>query len=66
MPGSGTFRLFRDLDRPNTYLSLARWESVEAQTDWIAKPEFGEYIGRAQSHCEDFQSSTYELVVEVE
>ena len=47
MPGSGTFRLARDLDHPNTYLSFAPWESVEAQAAWLAKPEFGEYIGRA-------------------
>lgn len=66
MPGSGTFRLARDLDHPNTYLSFAPWESVEAQAAWLAKPEFGEYIGRARSHCEDFQSSIYELVAEVE
>lgn len=45
MPGSGTFRLARDLDHPNTYLSFAPWESVEAQAAWLAKPEFGEYIG---------------------
>lgn len=65
MPGSGTFRLLRNLDQPNTYLSLAPWESFEAQKAWRAQPEFADHIGRPQSHCEDFESSGYELVTEV-
>jgi heme-degrading monooxygenase HmoA len=66
LPGSGTFRLLRDRDHPNTYMSFAPWESFEAQSAWRALPEFSERIGRVQSHCEDFQSSTYELVTKVD
>jgi heme-degrading monooxygenase HmoA len=64
--GSGTFRLVRDLDRPNTYISFAPWASFEAQQAWKERPEFRERIGRVRSHCEDFQPSTHELVTQVE
>ena len=65
MPGSGTFRLIKDLEQPNSYLSFASWESFEAQQAWKDQPEFRERIMRVRSHCEDFQPSTYELVTAV-
>jgi heme-degrading monooxygenase HmoA len=66
LPGSGTFRLVRDLGHPNQYLSFAPWESAEAQRAWTEQLEFGEHIGRVRSHCEDVQTSVFELVTEVE
>jgi len=65
MPGSGTFRLLRDLERPGRFMSFAPWESFDAQEAWRQRPEFAERIGRARAHCEDFQTATYELVAEV-
>jgi len=65
MPGSGTFRLVRDLNQPRSYLSFAPWENFDAQNAWNEQPEFAERIGRVRSHCEDFQPSAYELVTEV-
>lgn len=65
MPGSGTFRLVRDLDDPRKYLSFAPWESFDAQNDWKELPEFRERLMRVRSHCEDFQPSTLELVAKV-
>lgn len=65
MPGSGTFRLVRDVDHPSKFMSFAPWESFEAQRAWKELPEFRERIGRVRSHCDDFQPSTYELVTEV-
>ena len=62
MPGSGTFRLVRDLDRPGSYTSFAPWESFEAQQAWKDLPEFRERIGRVRAHCEDFTPSVFELV----
>ena len=53
MPGSGTFRLVRDVDNPSHYLSFAPWESFEAQQAWKDLPEFRERIGRVRAHCED-------------
>ncbi|HET6945111.1 MAG TPA: antibiotic biosynthesis monooxygenase family protein [Gaiellaceae bacterium] len=65
LQGSGTFRLVRDLDEPNRYLSFAPWESFEAQDAWKQLPEFVERIGRVRSHCEDFKPSTFELVTQI-
>ena len=65
LPGSGTFRLVRDKDRPSNYLSFAPWESLQAQNAWLEQPEFRDRIGRVRSHCEDFRPATYELVTEV-
>jgi heme-degrading monooxygenase HmoA len=65
IPGSGTFRLVRDLDRPSSYMSFAPWASFEAQRAWNELPEFRERIGRVRSHCDDFQPSTHELITEV-
>ncbi len=66
MPGSGTFRLVRDLDDPGHYMSFAPWESFETQDAWKQLPEFRERIGRVRSHCDDFQPSTFELVTTVQ
>jgi heme-degrading monooxygenase HmoA len=65
VPGSGTFRLVRDVERPDHYMSFAPWESFDAQQAWKELPEFRERIGRVRSHCEDFQPSTLELVTRV-
>jgi heme-degrading monooxygenase HmoA len=65
MPGSGTFRLVRDLDDATHYMSFAPWESFDAQSRWKQLPEFRERIGRVRAHCEDFQPTTYELVTTV-
>jgi heme-degrading monooxygenase HmoA len=65
MPGSNTFRLVRDLDRPNRFLSFAPWDSFEAQDAWKHRPEFSDRIGQVRRHCEEFQPFTYELVTEV-
>jgi heme-degrading monooxygenase HmoA len=63
--GSGTFRLMRDLEVPQRYLSLAPWESFEAQQAWKDDPEFRERIGRVRAHCDEFEPSTFELAAEV-
>jgi heme-degrading monooxygenase HmoA len=65
MPGSGVFRLVRDLDQPQHYMSFAPWENFEAQNAWKELPEFRERIGRVRQHCENFEPSTLELVTEV-
>jgi heme-degrading monooxygenase HmoA len=65
MPGSGVFRLVRDLDQPQRYVSFAPWESFEAQNAWKELPEFRERIGRVRRHCENFEPSTLELVTQV-
>jgi heme-degrading monooxygenase HmoA len=64
-PGSGTFRLVRDLEVPRRYVSFAPWESFEAQRGWKEDPEFRERIGRVRAHCDEFEPSTLELAAEV-
>jgi heme-degrading monooxygenase HmoA len=65
MPGAQTFRLVRDTERPERYLSFAPWDSFEAQDAWKKQPDFPERIGRVRAHCDEFQPFTYELVTEV-
>lgn len=65
MPGSGTFRLLRDHERPGRFMSLAPWESFDAQEAWIQRPEFAERFGRVRAHCDDIQTTAYELVAEI-
>ena len=65
MPGSGTFRLVRDLERPGAYLSFAPWESFEMQRDWKQTEEFAVRMKRVQEHVDGFEPATFELVVEV-
>lgn len=65
MPGSGTFRLLRDPERPGRFMSFAPWESFDAQEAWRQRPEFAERFGRARAHCDDVRTTTYELVAEV-
>jgi heme-degrading monooxygenase HmoA len=38
LPGSQTFRLVRDLDRPNVYVSFAPWVDFETQRAWKQDP----------------------------
>jgi heme-degrading monooxygenase HmoA len=66
MPGSGTFRLVRDVERPERFMSFAPWESFEAQHDWKQQPDFSERIAAVRAHCEDFHPFTHELVTTVE
>lgn len=65
MPGSGTFRLVRDLAQPGRFLSFAPWESADAAREWQQHAEFPERLSRPRGHCQDFQSAGYELAAEV-
>jgi heme-degrading monooxygenase HmoA len=65
LPGSQTFRLVRDLDHPDRFMSFAPWDDFETQDAWKHEAEFPERIGRVRAHCEDFQPFTYELVTVV-
>ena len=66
MAGSQSFRLVRDLEQPNRFLSFAPWDSFDAQQAWKDQPDFRDRIAQVRRHCDDFQPSTYELVTEVE
>jgi heme-degrading monooxygenase HmoA len=66
IPGSGTFRLARDVEQPSHFLSFGSWESNEAQHAWTEHREFPERLGRVRAHCDDFHASSYEVVTTVE
>ena len=59
-------KLFRDVERPCTFLSFGPWESFEAQQAWKDDPDFKERIMRVRQHVEDFTPSVFELVTAVE
>jgi heme-degrading monooxygenase HmoA len=65
LPGSGTFRLLRDVDQPNRFMSFGSWENHDAQNAWTQHPEFAERLGRVRAHCDDFKPSSYELSAEI-
>jgi len=65
LPGSGTFRLVQDRDRPDRYASFGEWESLEAQEAWTQHPDFRERLGRVRSYCSEFEPTTFELVATV-
>ena len=65
VPGSGEFRLVRDQQASVRHLSFAPWDSTDAREAWMAKPEMQEGLKRVSSHCEDVQSTVYELVKKV-
>jgi heme-degrading monooxygenase HmoA len=64
-PGSGTFRLARDVDDGRRYMSFAPWESLEAQRAWKQTDQFATRMRKVQEHVDSFEPSTYELVVEL-
>jgi heme-degrading monooxygenase HmoA len=64
-PGSGTFRLVRDVDDASRFMSFAPWESFEAQRDWKQSDEWRERMGRVQQHVAEFTPAVFELVTEV-
>jgi heme-degrading monooxygenase HmoA len=64
-PGSGTFRLVRDVEDGRRFLSFAPWESFDAQQAWKSTDEFGARMRKVREHVESFEPSTYELVTEV-
>jgi heme-degrading monooxygenase HmoA len=65
LPGSGTFRLARDLNNTSHFLSFGSWESADAERAWMEAPEFGERLASVRAHCDDFSGSGYELVTTV-
>lgn len=65
LPGSGTFRLMRDVDQPNQFVSFGAWEGQDAQNLWTQHPEIAERLVRVRAHCDDFASSSYELAAEI-
>ena len=58
-------RLIRDLRSPNSFVSFATWQDLDAMRAWQGSPEFKERFDAAYALCEDMQSGGYELAVEI-
>ena len=56
--------LLRDVDRPNVFVSLGPWHTVEEVDRWRLTEGFHERIARLERVLEDFQPSTLALVLE--
>jgi heme-degrading monooxygenase HmoA len=65
LPGSGTFRLVRNLEQPSHFLSFGSWESNESARAWTEHAQFPERLARVRAHCDDFHASAYEVVTTV-
>jgi heme-degrading monooxygenase HmoA len=63
--GAGPARLLRDLGEEGRFVSILRWESVEAIRGWKDSPEFGERMAPVQRHVAEFDPTEFEVVVAV-
>ena len=64
-PGSGTFRLLRDVADESRFMSFAPWASFDNQLAWRETDEFAAHMDRMQQLVERFRPATYELLLEV-
>ena len=58
--------LLRDRDDPTQFFSFGPWTSLEAISDWRARPEFGEAVGRMSSLLESIETFTLDGVAKFE
>jgi len=57
-------KLLRDVERPNRFLSLGPWESMDRVRRWRTAEGFQERIARLQEVLESFEPRTFEQVAE--
>ena len=57
-------KLFRDVERPSTFLSFGPWESLEAVQRWRSRPGYHERIARLAEVTDGLEPRTLELVAE--
>jgi heme-degrading monooxygenase HmoA len=58
-------RLVRDLAHPDHFVSFASWRDVDAMRDWQGHPDFPAHFGPCRALCEDMQSGSFDLAVDV-
>jgi heme-degrading monooxygenase HmoA len=54
--------LLRDLDRPRTFISLGRWESIDAVRNWRGSAGYQARVTRLHEVLEGFDPHTLETV----
>ena len=55
--------LLRDVERPNVFVSLGPWHTIEEVERWRLTEGFQERIARLESVLERFEPTTLELVL---
>ncbi len=63
--GASWATLLRDQQRPNRFVSVGPWDSLEAIESWRSHPGFAERIDRLRGLIESLEPMTLESVVEL-
>jgi long-chain acyl-CoA synthetase len=63
-PGAGGYKLLRSTRRPNVFVELADWESVEAHQAAVKSPGFLPLVARLRPLVEKGAPDLYETVRE--
>ena len=66
MPGAGTLRLVRDLDRPDQFTSFGEWRMAADVRAWKSSPEFRERMAQVLQHVDEFRPAELTLVASAE
>ncbi len=61
-PGAGRLQLTRDLRKPEQFVSIGDWASIEEVRGWKSSPEFRERMAQVLQHVEEFQPSELRLI----
>lgn len=65
VPGFNHAHLLRDVEDPNHFVSIARWDDVASRAKWMETPEFAEFLETARDLCDDFRGGGYDEVISV-
>ena len=57
-------RLLRDVESPQTYVSLGPWVSVDAVKSWRSLAGYHERVARLQEVVGSFEPRTFEVIAE--
>lgn len=64
-PGLDTATLIRSQSSPNSFISVASWNSAEARSDWKASDGFQERFGACRELCDDFTGGDHDRVATI-
>ena len=63
--GGIDFTLVQDVDQPNVFVSISRWESSDVFKKWIESPEFESYLNKIKPLCDDIKVRTLKGVISI-
>jgi heme-degrading monooxygenase HmoA len=65
IPGSSWAVLLQDHDKPNVFLSVGPWDTVDAIAAWRGSPGFQERVGRIRALLEDFEPGIFDCRAQI-